>query len=113
MDVLRFIGWWWNRRDSPEKTLIVFFFWLLVTLPWMFFYGFNAILIFFGGLLLTGAVYLLIQIYKALRDEWNKFNTEREAEAQQIVNKLAGTTSQMRTAEDILEKLRARRNTTV
>jgi len=105
MDVIRFVGWWWDRRDAPEKTLIIFFFWVLVSLPWMFFYGVGAILVFFGGLALSGAIFLLYHIYQSLKIEWYKFKAEREAEAQNIVNRLSGKPKT--TAEEILEKLRA------
>lgn len=108
MDVFRFIGWWWDQRDGPERILFIFLFWLVTTLPWMFFIGLTAILIFFGGLAFSGVLYILFRAYQSIRSEWKRYKIEREVEAQNIVNKLAGKPKT--SAEEILEKLRSSHN---
>lgn len=106
MDVFRFIGWWWAQRDGPERVLFIFLFWILATIPWMFFYGVTAVLlIFFGGLAFSGFCFILFRACQSIRSEWQRYQAEREAEAQNIVNRLSGKPKT--TAEEILEKLRA------
>lgn len=113
MDIVRFIGWWWKQRNNSEKTLTVFLVWLAFLIPNLFIFGLKGFLIFFAGVVFTVALYLLNQIRLAILGQWEKYQFEREREAERIIQRLGGTVAPevKYGPETILEKIRARRRT--
>ena len=112
MEVIRFINWWWNKNLSPsDRAGFIVVGGIISSIVIMFFlgaeYGPLAVLAFIAGIVFFA---ICLSLFFAIRGQWRKYKTHKEAEAQAIIDRLktpiVQTNSQV---EDMLATIRKRR----
>jgi len=113
MDILRFLKWWWAHRNTTEKVLTFFGFSFVALFIGIYFFGPKALLLYLAGIVTCLIGFLLNQVRLSIMEQWDKFQAEREREAQMIIARLGGVPvpaePKLTGMESILEKIRARR----
>ena len=88
MEFLRFIKWQWNRINRGDRAAFIILLLVLVSIGYMWYIGFNGILI----IAISICVFLLgiaaWYLYEAVETRWNLYKKIREIEAEEIVRKL-------------------------
>lgn len=93
MEILKFIKWWWKNRDTNERVLIGALA-IVFTLPLgIWFFGVAALLAVLLLVLVLLLGFIAYTIYNGIRNQWRLFNEAKEAEAQEIIDRLAGKTN--------------------
>lgn len=90
MEIFRFINWQWNRFDFEEKSLLIIIFVGFITVPVALLYGFNIWLAALLALLSMVSSAITIGIGIRVKIQWDKYKKYKDAEAQRIIDKLAG-----------------------
>lgn len=90
MEILKFIAWSVRNTSTSDIILYLFIFWLVFLLLNLYLFGLVALIVFFGGIFLGIISFLLYGLYKRVMKNWEKYQVEKEYEAQVIVNRLKG-----------------------
>jgi len=116
-EIGKFIAWWWKGLDSSTRKFIPTFAWILSLLPGVYFFGPIYFAFFFGSFALFLLFLLGRAIWRGVKKSWARFQEEQESERQRVADRLRGhvpdlyATRRTDLAQDILNKLRASRNT--
>jgi hypothetical protein len=111
MDILRFVKWWWNQRNSSERLITFFLSSFVVLFIGIYFFGLKALLLYLAGIVTCLIGFLLNQLRIAIMEQWDKFQVEREREAQQIIARLGGRAVPIENdpiRESLIDKISAR-----
>lgn len=92
MRLVEFIKWWWENNDSFNRTVLVFvagaiFPSVIVSAIFAVEIG---LLVLLGSLIAIVAFWILLGLFKGLKEEWENFNRARPPEDVRIVRRLKG-----------------------
>lgn len=90
MEFFRFIKWQWNRFSPDDKLLIFLVIALLVFIPTAVYYCLSFIVIVASSVGIAVAFALLAVLYNGVKTQWNKYQKFKDAQAQEIMDKLSG-----------------------
>ncbi|HEY6438014.1 MAG TPA: hypothetical protein VIY47_15595 [Ignavibacteriaceae bacterium] len=114
MDIFRFLVWWWKQKSNADRIGTIIVIWTLLIIPEFYFFGLFGVLIYVGGIFLALASYFLYSWFLMIKKQWDKFQEEREREAQYIIARLGGTPipeeSKPTTSQTILQRIRGRKS---
>jgi hypothetical protein len=91
MRIFQFAKWWWDKNDEFTRTATCFV--LFCAIPCAIatiWFGKNAVLAIFAGIITVIAGWALYGLFCWLRMMWERFNDEQPTEEVAIVRKLKG-----------------------